>query len=296
MASIYLDPANQDLNPNPADLDRAAEMIRASLRELGASSTLRRGPGFLIGRSLFMVFPPGRGPGSFPSPCVDRRRPETSSANASMRAFCAAESDVCALSTSIDVERPLANRSRVTSSCAEARSALSLARPHAAFRALVGEQRPPNVLGDLALELELLEVERALLCSRRGDLPLDSPAGEDRQRQRSTGRIGRIEVAQPIAVLARRRPPRQSSASAPREQRRAVAWQPECAPRMPAAPVAPLERATARPRRWQSRSSVPERVREPHLGPEIGADRVKQREPRSVVDRCVRLVALDARV
>ena len=32
-----LNPANQDLNPNPADLDRAAEMIRASLRELDDS-------------------------------------------------------------------------------------------------------------------------------------------------------------------------------------------------------------------------------------------------------------------
>ena len=32
-----LNPANQDLNPNPADLDRAAEVIRASLRELGDS-------------------------------------------------------------------------------------------------------------------------------------------------------------------------------------------------------------------------------------------------------------------
>jgi len=33
-----LNPANQDLNPNPADLDRAAETIRRSLRALGYSA------------------------------------------------------------------------------------------------------------------------------------------------------------------------------------------------------------------------------------------------------------------
>lgn len=47
MASIYLTPANQDLNPNPAGLDRAAEMIRASPRELGASSCSDLGVGGL---------------------------------------------------------------------------------------------------------------------------------------------------------------------------------------------------------------------------------------------------------
>ena len=30
-----LNPANQDMNPNPADLDHAAESIRAALRDLG---------------------------------------------------------------------------------------------------------------------------------------------------------------------------------------------------------------------------------------------------------------------
>jgi len=30
-----LNPANQDMNPNPADLDRAAESIRKALRDLG---------------------------------------------------------------------------------------------------------------------------------------------------------------------------------------------------------------------------------------------------------------------
>ena len=30
-----LNPANQDMNPNPADLDRAAESIRAALRDRG---------------------------------------------------------------------------------------------------------------------------------------------------------------------------------------------------------------------------------------------------------------------
>lgn len=32
-----LNPANQDMNPNPADLDRAAEALRAALRALGCA-------------------------------------------------------------------------------------------------------------------------------------------------------------------------------------------------------------------------------------------------------------------
>ena len=33
-----INPANQDMNPNPADLDRAAEAIRVALRDLGCGA------------------------------------------------------------------------------------------------------------------------------------------------------------------------------------------------------------------------------------------------------------------